>query len=141
MYNRFEWEPILLPSRKSASSLIQLTMQTTQLTRSARLLCLCLLAAACGAPPIDDGVWDGRESIAGVEFILRFETRPDQTYRLTGSAGGLPVDDEGSFSWSGDDEITLTSGEFSGFRFQRDGTALHIHTDDGLLFMTLHRAD
>lgn len=97
-----------------------------------------LILIGCGGGSIDDNSWSGKSIIAGVVFSYSFETKSDNTFKLTGNAAGIPVNESGTFKKINDNEIVLTSGEFNGDKFVKDGSSLKWYLDNGDYFMTLY---
>lgn len=93
---------------------------------------------SCGSPSIDNGSWSGKDVIAGVGFSYSLETKSNNTYSLIGVAGGLSVNESGTFRKINDNEIMLTSGEFNGTRFKKDGSTLRWYLENGMYFMSLN---
>jgi len=101
------------------------------------MLSLIFLLISCAAP-INNSSWSGNDRIAGVDFEFEFTTSSDNTYTLVGNSGGIEVDDKGTYSKISENEIVLTSGEFSGSKFVKDGSSLKMYLDNGEFFMRLN---
>jgi len=95
------------------------------------------ILSSCGSS-IDNNSWSGNDVIAGVEFNYKFETKSDNTYTLVGDSGGMSVNENGTYRKVSDTEIILTSGNFNGCKFVKEGSSLKMYLDNGGLFMSLH---
>jgi hypothetical protein len=97
-----------------------------------------VILTSCGGGSIDDNSWSGNDIIAGVGFSYSLEIKSNNTYKLVGDAGGILVNESGTFKKINDNEIVLTSGKFHGSKFVKDGSSLKWYLDDGNYFMTLN---
>ena len=97
-----------------------------------------IILISCSGGSIDDNSWSGKDIIAGVGFSYSLETKSNNTYKLLGDSGGMPVNESGTFKKINDNEIILTSGEFDGSKFITDGSSLKWYLDNGDYFMTLN---
>ena len=103
----------------------------------ATLLFAVIILASCGGS-LEKNSWSGEENIAGVGFAYKLETNTDKTYNLTGNAGGMPVNEAGTYKINNETEIELLTGEFAGFKFKKEGASIKMYTDDGNYFMSLN---
>ena len=101
------------------------------------LFVLAFLIIGCGGGPVDSGSWSGSDNIAGVSFSYSLKTNSDNTYTLKGNAGGIDVDEKGTYRKVSDKEIELTSGQFSGSTFKKTSNGMEFYLDNGEFFMTL----
>jgi hypothetical protein len=108
------------------------------ITISGPVLISSVMLISCGFGSIENNSWSGEDEIAGVEFSYSLETKSDNTYTLVGYAGGFSVNESGSFKKINNNEIILTSGEFDGSRFVKDGASLKWYLDNGDFFMSLN---
>jgi hypothetical protein len=97
-----------------------------------------IILISCSGGLVDDSSWSGKDKIAGVGFSYTLETKPNNTYKLVGNAGGMSVNERGTFMKINDNEIILTSGEFEGCKFVKVGSSLKWYLDNGDYFMTLN---
>ncbi len=95
------------------------------------------ILTSCGGS-IENNSWSGENIIAGVGFSFKLETKSDKTYKLTGDAGGMSVNETGTYQKNNDSEIELLTGEFSGYKFKKEGSTLEMYTDDGDYFMSFN---
>ncbi len=101
------------------------------------IIAVFLLIIGC-SNSINKGSWKGKENIAGVGFSFTLTTNSDNTYTLVGDAGGITVDEKGTFLMNSENEIILKSGEWDGSKFIKENSSLKWYLDNGDFFMTLH---
>lgn len=97
-----------------------------------------MIANASSNSSIDQGSWSGSDTIAGVKFDYVLKTNSDNNYSLNGNAGGMSVNESGSFEKISDNELVIISGDFSGSKFKKDGSSMKWYLDNGDFFMTLY---
>jgi len=97
-----------------------------------------IMLISCSGGSIDDNSWSGEDIIGGIGFSYTLETKSDNTYKLVGYAGGMPVNESGTFKKMNDKEIILISGEFDGSKFVMNGSSLKWYLDNGDYLMTLN---
>jgi hypothetical protein len=112
-----------------------------KMKKAITIFCVILFAVSvltsCGGS-IENNSWSGTDIIAGVGFSYKLETKSDNTYKLTGDAGGISVNETGSYKKNSDTEIELLTGDFAGYKFIKEGSSIKIYMDDGNYFMSLH---
>jgi hypothetical protein len=85
-----------------------------------------------------NSTWKGSDVIAGVEFIYELQLKEDKTYSLIGTAGGINLNEKGTFKSVKENEIILLNGEYKDCKFIKEGNSLNWYMDNGDFFMTLN---